>query len=456
MLHAKEGFSAEILKAVFTKIQEHHDVLRMTYKREGDKIIQTNHGPDYPLELNEYDLRNKKNPAAVFESACNRIQAAIDLEKGPLMKLGLFHMDDEDRLLIAIHHLVMDGISWRILLEDMGILYSHYKRSQKHEPPVLPLKSDSFKYWSEKLQEYARGKEVIRELAYWQEIEKTFTAPLPKDHSPEPGQQKKTYLDSVNIHLDKENTGKLLNEVHRAFNTEINDILLTTLALAIHRWTGAENIPINLEGHGREEIMEDIDISRTIGWFTSRFPVILQTPLKDDTPGPQFLSRIIKHNKEQLRKIPNRGIGYDILRYLTPAEIKGDFAFTHEPEISFNYLGQLGQLGQENTNEPGYFTLSTQDTGKPFSPEQPTQHVLDINGMIAGNQLIFSFTYNRHQYNKHTIETLASHYKDFLVEIIDHCMRKEDTEKTPSDYTVSGMDEMELENVYDALGNLFG
>jgi amino acid adenylation domain-containing protein/non-ribosomal peptide synthase protein (TIGR01720 family) len=455
MLQAKQGFSAGIIKKVFTRIQEHHDVLRMTYKREGNRVIQTNHGLEYPLEIQEFDLRNNENPTAALESACNLVQAGIDLEKGPLMQLGLFHLEEEDRLLIAIHHLVMDGISWRILLEDMAALYSHYKSSQNDRPPALPLKSDPFKYWAEKLLEYAGGKEIIKEVPYWREIEKTFTAPLPKDHTPAPDQLKKSCLDSVNIDLEKENTGKLLDEIHRAYNTEINDILLTALALAIHRWTGGENILVNLEGHGREEIMAEIDISRTIGWFTSRYPVILQIPPKDDTPDPGFLSRLIKQNKEQLRKIPNKGIGYGILRTLAPTGQKGDLTFNREPEISFNYLGQMGQTAQESSNEPGLFTISTLDMGSPFSPEQIPRHVLEINGMVTGGRLVFSLTYNRHQYDKSTITTLARRYKDSLLEIIGHCMKKDDTEKTLSDYTVSDMDEKELENVYDALGDLF-
>jgi bacitracin synthase 3 len=451
ILHSKEGFEEEIVRDVFRKIQEHHDVLRMTYRREQGKIIQTNHGLDYPLSLEEYDLRKRLDPAAALEARCNRIQASIDLEKGPLMKLGLFHMDDGDRLLIVIHHLVIDGVSWRILFEDIYTLFGHYQSAKKDEPPELPLKTDSFKYWSEKLQEYARSDEVLRQLPYWREIESTTAAPLPVDHQVEPDDLKIKHHIDFSIRLSEEETGKLLKEVHHAYNTEINDILLTALAMAINRWTNQENLVVNLEGHGREEIMEDIAISRTIGWFTSQFPVILQITQTDDKSG-LFLSEIIKQNKERLRKIPNRGIGYGILRYLTPPDKKGILTFAHAPEISFNYLGQFGQ---ENTREPGIFTISTLGMGNVISPGQPSPFLLNVTGMITENRFILAFNYNKYQYNKGTIEALARDYKKCLLEIMNHCLSREDTEKTPSDYGISTIDEKELGNVYEVLDDLF-
>jgi amino acid adenylation domain-containing protein/non-ribosomal peptide synthase protein (TIGR01720 family) len=451
LLYLRKGFEKEIISAVFMKIQEHHDALRMTYRIVEGEVIQTNHGIDYPFSLQEYDLRNRQNPGAVFELICSRVQAGIDLENGPLMKLALFHMDDGDRLFIAVHHLVIDGVSWRILLEDVEILYRYYHTPRKDEAPPIPLKTDSFQYWSVRLQEYSRSKKFLGQLAYWRELETTTTAPLPVDHPVQPGRLKKKYVSSVGVDLSEEETRMLLKDVHRAYNTEINDILLTALALAINRWTGLENVLISLEGHGREEMMDDIDISRTIGWFTSRFPVILQVPQEGDNPDSPFLSAAVKNNKERLRKIPGKGIGYGILRYLTPSDKKEALTFTQEPGISFNYLGQLSR---ESTREPGLFTVSTAGTGAAFSPEQNTRYPLDINGMAVGNRLNFSFAYNRYQYHKNTIETLAHYYKEYLLEIIKHCIEKEEVEMTPSDYSIAGMEQEELENVYEALDGL--
>jgi len=455
LLQTSERYSVEILKKVFTRIQEHHDVLRMTYKFEGDQIVQTNHDLDYPLEIFEFDLRESENPKETFYSTCNNIQASIDMEKGPLMKVVLFHLEAEDRLLIAIHHLVMDGISWQILLEDMATLYFFFKNSQTDKSPELPLKSDSFKYWSQKMYQYAKEEEILKEIPYWKKLENTPIKTLPKDLNPDLTKLKKANQESITFNLDADNTNKLLNETNRAYNTEINDILLTALALAIYRWAGLEKIAINLEGHGREDILGDIDIIRTIGWFTSRYPIILQIPHEPANSPNQNFAQLIKHNKEMLREIPNKGIGFGILRYLVPSENKKSLTFKIEPEISFNFLGEIGQKRKEAESESGIFSISMENTGIPFSPEQSQLFTLDINGVISNGVLKFSFTYNRHQYKESTIENLTDYYKKSLIEIINHCMNKEESEKTLSDYTVSGMEQSELENVYDALGDIF-
>ncbi|MCP4151184.1 MAG: non-ribosomal peptide synthetase, partial [bacterium] len=168
MLRSKPGesFEKETVEKIFTKIQEQHDALRITYKHTPQGIIQTNHGNPYPLDLQEYELRGKNKEEAVkaLEAGANQIQAGISLEKGPLMKLGLFHRDDGDRLLVVIHHLVIDGVSWRILFEDIDTLYRRHKENQ---PLELPHKSDSFKQWAEKLRTYAQSNTMLKEKEYW-------------------------------------------------------------------------------------------------------------------------------------------------------------------------------------------------------------------------------------------------------------------------------------------------
>ncbi len=464
LLYSEERIKKEITGTVFRKLQEHHDALRMTYRKEEGKIIQTNHGLDYPLSIQEYDLHDKENPETQLENICSQIQATIDLENGPLMKIGLFHMEKGDNLFVVIHHLVIDGVSWRILLEDMEAAFHHYLGDTEDQPVVFPLKTDSYKYWSEKLYQYSTDSQLLKQLDYWREFEALPISSLPVDYPVEPGLLKKKYNDSVNIYFTREETGRVLTEIHHAYNTEINDILLTALALSFNRWSGMEYILISLEGHGREEISGDIDIIRTIGWFTTKFPVILHVPPWDNKDGPHNLGEAIKINKERLRKIPSRGFGYGILRYLTPAENKKELTFTRTPQITFNYMGQFGQEntgnagnapGIEKTAEKRLFSLSPLSTGNTFSPEQPIDSAIDISGIIIGNQLNFTFGYNTKQYNRSTIETIAHSFKSYLQEIIQHCGGKEETEKTLSDYSISGMEEKNLENVYDALDELF-
>ncbi|UCH97365.1 MAG: hypothetical protein JSV88_11080, partial [Candidatus Aminicenantes bacterium] len=437
MLYSKNGFDEAIIRELFTKIVLHHDALRMVYRIEGDRIVQWNRGTDIEKEGNLFDFevfQLTHFDRVAIEREADRIQAGIDLTRGPLMKLGLFKTSEGDHLLIVIHHLVVDGISWRILFEDLCI---GYQQLQQGEEIKFQEKTVSFRYWAQQLKEYSQSKEVLRELEYWEKIEKAACPSLPVDY--QPGEKKKKYRDmeSLRIDFDERQTGELLKDVHRPYNTNINDILLTALGMAIKEWSGNETMVINLEGHGREPTSDDrnMDTSRTIGWFTCQFPLLL------DMSKAAHLSTGIKFVKETLRRIPNKGIGYGVLRYLTPGDKKKGVGLRINPEINFNYLGQFHE-----TNDNRVFTFSPISTGKPISPELESIHKIDINGLVTAETLTFSFTYNTCEYRKETIQQLAHGFKTNLVKIIEHCTGRDEKELTPSDL---GDEELSLEELED-------
>ncbi|MCP5048962.1 MAG: non-ribosomal peptide synthetase, partial [bacterium] len=430
MFYSAEEFDEEAIKAVFTKIQEHHDALRMTYKikkskgksqNKQGKALQTGHGPDYPFSLQVHDLRGTghEDGAAQFEAVVHRLQSGIDLETGPLMKLGLIRLDDGDRLLIVIHHLVIDGVSWRILLEDIETSMRQYKNRQ---PLVLPMKSDSFKLWAETLSHYAAGPGFLKEISYWREMESIGAPRIEKDFPQEENDVKDT--DTVSFRLSKAETDRLLTKVNRAFGTEINDILLTALALGIKETWGQNRVLIDVEGHGREEILENVDISRTVGWFTSMYPVLLDVSYDHD-PGRQ-----VKEIKETLRRVPNKGIGYGILKYLTPEPYKEDMAFTLHPRIGFNYLGQFDR----EVNRAS-FEIAKEPIGHMQSPEQPRQHELEVSGILGGGRLTIGIGFNKKQYKTKTLKRFLSQFRSQLSRLITFCASKETMELTPSDFT---------------------
>jgi len=295
MLHSKENINPGTVKTIFTRIQEHHDALRMTYKTMDKEIIQTNHGLDYPLSLEVCDFRQQPHDAAVeaLEQKADEIQESIDLETGPLMKLGLFHLDDGDRLLIVIHHLVMDGISWRILFEDMETLYQQHKAGK---PLELPLKTDSFKHWAEQLSQYADSEAFLEEKSYWSHLESHPVRPIVKDFEVE------NYLKdaaALSFQLSIDQTQQLLTKVNEAFGTEINDILLTALGLALRKTFNHNRYAVALEGHGREPILKDVDIDRTIGWF---YPA--STPSSWSSPNPVTTAAVSRKPKNDCARFP--------------------------------------------------------------------------------------------------------------------------------------------------------
>ncbi|MCU0286176.1 MAG: amino acid adenylation domain-containing protein, partial [Acidobacteria bacterium] len=425
MFYAREGFAKDILINVFTQLQEHHDILRATYQKHPgtNEFIQEIHGLDFPISLQEYDLKHQENGVTGFDEKINEIQAGIDLEKGPLMKLGLFHLDDGDRLLIVIHHLVIDGVSWRILFEDIETLYSQYKKGEK---ALLPPKTDSFKRWAEELKLYAGSKIFLKEKNYWAGIEAALTYEIKKDFPVEANKEKDTR--SVSFTLSEAETALLLTRVNRAYNTEINDILLTALGIAINKTFGHDRVLIALEGHGREEILAGVDINRTVGWFTGVYPIVMDMNWKD--PGRQ-----IKEVKETLRRIPNKGTGYGILKYLAAAEHKNEMAFNLKPQISFNYLGQF----DAEVKQISLFQIAGESTGHSQSLDNSREYLFDVGGMTANKRLTMTISYNETHFKPDTIASLNENFAAALKNLIAFCSAREITESTPGDFTYKGL-----------------
>jgi len=434
MLYAAEGFDIEAVKAVFRKIQEHHDALRMTFHQENGQVIQTNHGLDYPFSLEIIDLRGdleQTEAVKTLQARAGQVQAGIDLEKGPLMKLALFRLPDGDRLLIVIHHLVVDGVSWRILFEDIGHLFTQYRQGK---PLTLPLKTDSFKLWAEKLGQYAGSKNFLQEKEYWARLESMDIAGLPKDQD-EPGNRVGD-ARSISFSLAEPDTEKLLTQVNEAFGTDINDILATAFGLAVHGVFAQEQVILGLEGHGRQEIIEDIDINRTIGWFTSVYPVRLDLRFRAD------LERQVKEIKESLHQVPNKGIGHGLLKYLTPAEYKTGLEFKQKPQVSFNYLGQFDTDVKQST-----FQFAAESRGAAMSPSAERDYDLDVTGIVSRGRLQVSMTYNQKQFREKTIRWVMDLFLEQLKLIIDFCASRAEKEITPSDLTYKGLTIEQLENI---------
>ncbi|MEH6975139.1 condensation domain-containing protein, partial [Bacillus sp. JJ675] len=434
MLHAPSGFDPEITGQVLSGLMAHHDALRIIYKRDGENVVQYNRGleaAEVQPEVIHLHQSGAELEASLLEEA-NRIQSSIDLSQGHLLKAAIFKTGQGDHLLIVIHHLVVDGVSWRILLEDFaaGLL-----QAEKGEPIVLPEKSHSFAEYAARLSEYAGSKTFAKEIGYWEEIEKTAAAPLPKDA--EADDKRMRHTKTVEFSLTKEETEQLMTKVHEAYNTEMNDILLTALGFAVKEWTGQSDFIVTLEGHGREDIIDGLNMSRTVGWFTSQFPALIQMRHSDDM-GYQ-----IKQIKEDLRHIPHKGIGYGIYRYLTE---EGQKSGRVKPEISFNYLGQFTEM-----SESGRFIRSKLPSGDPLSPDTEKPNALDIVGFIEDGVLTMSIAYHSLEFKESTISTVAGSFKAYLLQLIDHCLTQDGDELTPSDL---GDDDLTLEEL-DKLMEIF-
>ncbi|EJV87812.1 non-ribosomal peptide synthetase [Bacillus cereus] len=427
MLYSKDGFDEQIVKVVMEQIVKHHDALRMVLKYD-EEISGYNKGIDTKLfDLHLVDLTETTEYKQKIEEMAQKLQESIKVDSGPLVKVGVFKTSEGDHLLLIIHHLAVDGVSWRILLEDFAYGYQAVKEGNEIR---FPQKTTSFKEWAEKQYEYANGSKILKELKYWEQVSRENLGQIPREVQNEPVVVKD--MVTKNITLGKELTTQLLQETNRAYNTEINDVLLSALGMAVKEWSGMDRIAITLEGHGREEIIDEVDITRTVGWFTSCYPVVLN--MEDEDIG-----MAIKRNKESLRRVPNKGVGYGMLKYLTEEGVNGGINL--QTDISFNYLGQF----DEDTNN-GVLKYSNLSCGKNASSEFPSMNSIQINSMIKNKRLIVTIDFDEKAFTKQTINEFVNIYKETLNQTIQHCVEKKEREYTPSDY---GVNEYTLEDVQE-------
>jgi len=244
-------------------------------------------------------------------------------------------------------------------------------------------------------------------------------------------------MASVLLSLSPEVTQQLLQQVPEVYHTEINDILLTALIQCLARWIGSSTLAIDLEGHGREELFADLDLSRTVGWFTSFFPVCLELPERAD-PGT-----CLKAIKEQLRRIPQHGIGYSLLRYLqASAEQTSPLPIHPRPEVCFNYLGQFNQASM---GDAPLLAFAQAPTGYDHDPDGLRDHLLEINGLVHAGQFQIAWTYSKNIHRAATIERLAEDYIRALRGLIHHCLSPDAGGYTPSDFPLARLDERQLQ-----------
>ncbi|MBD8496926.1 non-ribosomal peptide synthetase [Paenibacillus arenosi] len=431
LLNVAEVFDEAALPFILTNLQNHHDALRIVFKTEGGQRIQFNRGQHTSICVEHIDLRAKDHAKQQLRDHMYNLQTSINLENGPLMKAAFFYTNEGNKLFLTIHHTVIDGVSWRILFEDMMTLYQQFKNGEKVS---LPLKSDSFKFWAERLCEYADSEAMAKELPFWLEMESTMKAMM-KINRDFPASYYIKDEDIVSFIFNETDTEMLLSHVHHAFYTEVNDVLLTALGRAAQSALGISSVAVELEGHGREQIVADMDISRTVGWFTSWHPFVVDISVSDQ-PAYQ-----IKHVKETLRAVPNKGIGYGIIKH-----VAGDksLRFEERPSISFNYLGQF----DEDLNDT-LFQIAEEAIEGNESTNRIRENDFAFNGAVVDGKLHMDLHYSSKQYKPETARALLDHYRDELLYLISFCASRTESEVTPSDLGYKELTMEQLDSFFD-------
>ncbi|WP_315752519.1 MULTISPECIES: non-ribosomal peptide synthase/polyketide synthase [unclassified Bradyrhizobium] len=412
-----------VLAPAVEAVVAHHESLRLQFL-QSDGAWQARYGA-MPASADLLWTRAVQD-AAEITSVAAAAQASLSLQ-GPLLRfVGMDVADGSQRLLIVVHHLVVDGVSWRVLLED--IMSAHRQAAQGAVAIALPPKSQSMASWSRRLEDYAASEELADQLDYWKQRSAAGDLPCDDDHGET---DRVADGEDVAVSFDADMTGQLLKQAPAAYRTQVNDLLLAALARAVNRWCGLDECLVELEGHGREDLFEGIDLSRTVGWFTTAFPLRLSGGAGDD-------ATLIKSIKEELRAIPARGLGYGVLRYCGSPEQRAALAGGAEPRIVFNYLGQFG-AGPDPA-----FALAPEGAGPSRSAGAPLGRWLSINGQVLDGQLRLTFSFGRRRYRRATIERLAACYSAALRELVAHCTSGVHG-LTPSDVPLSGLSQPELD-----------
>lgn len=407
-LDVHQTINPNLLAQAITNLVVHHDALRSRFDKTASNWQQFGVNVEENTIFHEVDLSILSSPEQELKlvEIANSFQTKLNLFQGPLIQAVLFDLGSQkpSRLLFIIHHLVMDGVSLRILLEDLETLYQQLNQSK---PISLPSKTTSFQYWSKRLSKYAQSSEVERELSYWLAIASKQNFSLPVD-CPN-GINTAAYMEILSVSLSQEVTQELLQTVPKVYETQINDVLLTALVEVMTHWTNNSSVLIDLEGHGREDIFEDVDLTRTIGWFTTFFPVFLKLNQCSQ------IGEKLKSIQEQLHCIPSRGLGYGLLRYLSQdIDVVDKLATLPQAQICFNYMGQLDQV----LSQSSLFTLTLNSTGQVCSSDAPRHYLVEINALVIQGQLQFNWSYSSNIHSKNTIENLAQNLIDFLERIV--------------------------------------
>ncbi|TMC21727.1 MAG: amino acid adenylation domain-containing protein [Chloroflexi bacterium] len=349
MLQVPASWKLQPLQQILDSLLIRHDVLRLRYEHTEtgwqQRLVSVAEAGSVTIERLDLTQIAASQHAERIADRANRIQASLDVQLGPLLRVVLFELGNGKpaRLLIVIHHLAIDGVSWRVLLEDLQLAMAQLQRD---EPIALPAKTVSFQRWAEHLQELAQSAPLQKERAYWLRVAQVSTVSLPRDFSV--GSNTWDWARTVNITLTKEETRLLLQEAPLPYRSHIQELLLVALVQTLTRWMGTQSIRLDMEGHGREELLDEmLDVSRTVGWFTSLYPVVFILQQNGGMEPSDRLSqqrRWIKTIKEQLRSVPHKGVGYGLLRYLSDdPELREQLASALPSEVSFNYLGQFDQ-----------------------------------------------------------------------------------------------------------------
>jgi amino acid adenylation domain-containing protein/non-ribosomal peptide synthase protein (TIGR01720 family) len=466
VLELPAGIDAGGLAATLDAVLDRHDLLRAQLVR-GDELslVARAQGTVRAADLiRRVDCDGRWDEPSLLQAAKAELDDAVgrlDPQAGTMADFVWFAPPSgAGRLLVVLHHLVVDGVSWRILMSDFAEAWQQVRSGQA---PELPAVGTSARRWASALQDEAHAEQREAELAYWRDLLEAPNPPL-GTRAFDPAVDVWSTVDTVRVELPAEVTEAVLTRLPAAYRGTGTDVLLAALALAVNRWRGADTSTlVRLEGHGREEdVVPGADLSRTIGWFTSMYPArvdVRGVDLADVLAGGPAAGKAVKLVKEQLRQVPDKGMGYGLLRYLNP-ETAEQLAEYPVPQIGFNYLGRISDSDvPEHLRADGWgpASWSAELIAAP-DPDLPALSALEVNSVATdtadGPRLQAAFMFPTGVLSRERTVELAELWVEVLHGMAAHAARPQAGGLTPSDAPLVSVRQDDIETWEERYGRL--
>lgn len=428
LLKLKKRLDPTMINRILSILVRYHDSLRLNYDRESKTLYYNPEHLKIEDILQVYDLSTLplEDQNKQMKEIAVQFKSNFDLSNDLLFKACLFQMgmDREPYLLLVAHHLVVDVISWQILLTDFVDVYEQLQQKKD----VNLLKTHSMQKWSEALRQASQPDEMEVQRYWSQTVEHSYEFPIDMNRGDD------LLKDSLTLsqELSTEETSTLLTTANTAYGTEAHELMVMALVRTMMNISKQKEVVIELEGHGREYLSDQIDISRTVGWFTSMYPLRMVVDHEDQ-------SESIKSMKEQLRQVPQKGISYGVMKYLSR-----DLEHEQKKYVRFNYVGDLEQIFKHDL-----FELAWEDTGADVGPNNHMTALIDILAMVIDGKLRISVTFSQNKFYVETMERFINQYISELKELIKHCCDKNEVVLTPSDFGMVKLTQSELDSLFE-------
>lgn len=407
LLEVEHPLEPMLVEQVVRHLLEHHDALRLRIEQDENGWRQYIIHPDemgaVPFSVLDLSQLSEAEQTATIEATAAQLQTSLNLSHGPIVRVVYFNLGSSSksgrpgRLFFLVHHMATDEFSMRILSEDFVTAYQQLSRG---EPMCLPPKTTSVKEHHERLVAYAQSATLREERGYWQGLPWAEIQPVPVDYAK--GVSATAIPRIVEMQLSVEETRTVMHSIPGPGGARLRDLVLTALMQVFTCWSGTQTHLFTLLGSGRKPIFEDMDLSRTVGWLSVIPNAVLQLPATNSA------EEMVRSVTEQLRRIPNEGVGYALLsNYSGDAEIAAEFGSYPRPTVAFNYLGQRFTSNLLNSASESVGRLSQ-------VPNLWNSRIQVVSAELVAHQLHIRWEYSETVYSQATIEGFIQHFREAL------------------------------------------